>query len=184
MCRACQAEYDDPANRSFHAQPNACADCGLELDRPIGDVARAIRSGAIVAVKGLGGFHLFVDARNDEAIRRLRKRKMREKKPFALMCFSVELVEEWCELSQPERELLMSSEAPVVLLRRGLMSHQRSRRAIPISESCCRTLRSINSSCINWAPRSSPQAATCHKSRSALMSVKQGAAWPTSLTKF
>jgi hydrogenase maturation protein HypF len=118
MCRACQTEYDDPSNRRFHAQPNACPDCGPQLDRNIDDVAGAIRSGAVVAVKGLGGFHLMVDARNEEAICRLRERKAREEKPFALMFPSLEAVEEWCELSPPELQLLMSPPAPIVLLRR------------------------------------------------------------------
>lgn len=98
MCAACQAEYDDPANRRFHAQPNACPVCGprvslcdakgrgLAVDDPIAEAIRRIRQGHIVAVKGLGGFHLAVDATNAEAVTRLRRRKHREEKPFALMC--------------------------------------------------------------------------------------------------
>jgi len=118
MCCVCQAEYDDPNDRRFHAQPNACPDCGPQLDRPIRDAADAIRQGSIVAVKGLGGFHLIVDARNDAAIRRLRERKAREEKPFALMFPSPEAVEESCELSPVESRLLRSPEAPIVLVRR------------------------------------------------------------------
>lgn len=118
MCIACQAEYSDPHDRRFHAQPNACPDCGPELDRPIRDVAQAIRGGAIVAVKGLGGFHLIVDARNEDSIRRLRARKGREEKPFALMFPTLEAIEQWCELSQLEAKLLRSPQAPIVLVRR------------------------------------------------------------------
>jgi hydrogenase maturation protein HypF len=118
MCRACQSEYDDRRDRRFHAQPNACRDCGPQLARPIRDVADAIRRGMIVAVKGLGGFHLFVDAQNNKAISRLRERKARGEKPFALMFPSVKVVEEWCKCSPAELQLLMSAEAPIVLLRR------------------------------------------------------------------
>ena len=118
MCRDCRAEYDDSGNRRFHAQPNACPACGPQLNRPIRDVADAIQRGAIVAVKGLGGFHLMVDARNDAAIRRLRQRKRREEKPFALMFPTLETVEQWCAVSPLESGLLRSPESPIVLLRR------------------------------------------------------------------
>ncbi|MBI2933466.1 MAG: carbamoyltransferase HypF [Planctomycetes bacterium] len=118
MCGACRAEYDDPSDRRFHAQPNACPACGPKLDRPIRDVADTIRRGAIIAVKGLGGFHLVVDARNDAALRRLRERKAREEKPFALMFPTVEAVREWCRVSPVEARLLASPESPIVLLRR------------------------------------------------------------------
>ena len=145
MCPQCQAEYDDPRNRRFHAQPNACPVCGprLELwrsgvrqnaadssiarDQPrsaersyeaLLAAAKAIREGKIVAVKGLGGFHLMADARNDKAIRLLRERKQREEKPFALMFPSLESVKAECEVSPLEERLLRSPEAPIVLLRR------------------------------------------------------------------
>jgi hydrogenase maturation protein HypF len=138
MCSACKAEYDDPANRRFHAQPNACPDCGphLELwDRSAGAppakplpiarnhfallvAAEAIRRGQIVAVKGLGGFHLMVDARNEAAVRRLRKRKHRDERPFALMFPSLESVKSVCEVSPLEVRLLRSPESPIVLLKR------------------------------------------------------------------
>jgi hydrogenase maturation protein HypF len=131
MCDECRAEYEDPLNRRFHAQPNACPKCGpqLELWDPKGEVlaerhevlleaAEAIRRGEILALKGLGGFHLIVDARDDEAVNRLRERKRREEKPFALMYPSLELVKEHCRLSKLEERLLTSPEAPIVLLRR------------------------------------------------------------------
>jgi hydrogenase maturation protein HypF len=120
MCCACRAEYERANDRRFHAQPNACPDCGPQLDRPIREICETIRSGAIVAVKGLGGFHLVVDARNDDSIRRLRERKAREEKPFALMFPSLETVEEWCELSPFESRLLKSPEAPIVIARRRI----------------------------------------------------------------
>ena len=131
MCERCRKEYEDPANRRFHAQPNACPDCGphLELWNPAGKplalhhqallaAASAIRDGQIAAVKGLGGFHLMVDARNDEAVRRLRARKHREEKPFALMYPWIESVKADCQVSDTEEHLLRSMESPIVLLRR------------------------------------------------------------------
>jgi hydrogenase maturation protein HypF len=131
MCPDCQREYDDPNDRRFHAQPTACPVCGprLELWNEDGkEVSRdgdaflgaeqAIRSGKIVAVKGLGGFHLIVDARSDEAVRRLRERKHREEKPFALMFPSIEAVLDECVVSDFERRLLLSPESPIVLLER------------------------------------------------------------------
>lgn len=131
MCPACEAEYRDPLDRRFHAQPNACPDCGphVELWRPDGsivatherallDAAAAIRDGAIVAVKGLGGFHLFVDATNADAVARLRSRKHREEKPLALMLASIDDAEAFCTVSPIERRLLLSPEAPIVLIDR------------------------------------------------------------------
>jgi hydrogenase maturation protein HypF len=120
MCVACQAEYHDPSNRRFHAQPNACPNCGPRLDRPIQDVAAAIRRGAIVSIKGLGGFHLMVDARDDASVRRLRERKARGEKPFALMFRSLEDVATYCDISAAESRILRSPEAPIVLLRRRM----------------------------------------------------------------
>ncbi|MGC3958582.1 MAG: carbamoyltransferase HypF [Verrucomicrobiota bacterium] len=139
MCPSCQAEYDDPNDRRFHAQPNACPDCGPQLELWPGDgqatndepprrlargndallaAAHVIRCGHIVAVKGIGGFHLFVDARNDEAVRRLRERKHREEKPFALLFPTLESVKAACAVSPLEERLLQSPEAPIVLLRK------------------------------------------------------------------
>lgn len=130
MCEACLAEYEDPLDRRFHAQPNACPDCGpqLALWNATGDplatrndaliaAADAIRAGRIVALKGLGGFHLICDARNNEAVHELRRRKHREQKPLALMVASVEAVHCACFVSDLERSLLASPESPIVLLR-------------------------------------------------------------------
>jgi hydrogenase maturation protein HypF len=139
MCPQCQAEYNDPRDRRFHAQPNACPVCGPQLelwdrkgrglpsDEPrsfersrgaIVAATDAIRQGQIVAVKGLGGFHLMVAAHNDEAVRRLRELKHREEKPFALMFPSLPAIKAACEVSPLEERLLRSPEAPIVLLRR------------------------------------------------------------------
>lgn len=131
MCPDCEEEYHNPSDRRFHAQPNACPVCGphLELWNPKGEVlatgdealrsaAAALREGKILAVKGLGGFHLMVDARNSDAIRRLRERKPRRDKPFALMVRDLEQARLLCELT-PEAELFLASpEAPIVLLPR------------------------------------------------------------------
>jgi hydrogenase maturation protein HypF len=129
LCPDCQAEYDDPADRRFHAQPNACPICGphLELWNRSGEViadrddallqaAAAVRSGQILALKGLGGFHLIVDARNDVAVKRLRDRKHRPDKPFAVMFPSIDRVREYCQINPLATQLLQSANAPIVLL--------------------------------------------------------------------
>jgi hydrogenase maturation protein HypF len=132
QCAQCQAEYDDPLNRRFHAQPNACPSCGPHLElwgrsgerlvRGDGQVlsaaANAIRSGRVVAIKGLGGFHLVVAAHEPEAVVRLRELKHREEKPLALMCPSMASARGLCEVSALEERLLRSPESPIVLLRR------------------------------------------------------------------
>ena len=129
MCPHCQAEYENPLNRRFHAQPNACPQCGphLELWDPTGarrtgilpvlqETAAAIRDGKIVAIKGLGGFHLIADAGNRETVELLRLRKRRSQKPFALMYPNLELVKQHCQVSPVEERLLLSPESPIVLL--------------------------------------------------------------------
>src|SRR5581483_5686637 len=130
MCPACQAEYDDPLNRRFHAQPNACWDYGPRLELwdhagtqirhgdPITQAVSALKAGFIVAVKGLGGFHLAVDATNISAVSLLRERKHRVEKPFAIMVPSLAQAQEFCELSVAEAEVLESIQRPIVLLRR------------------------------------------------------------------
>ena len=120
MCRACQAEYDDPGNRRFHAQPNACAECGPQLSAPISEAQRRLSEGEIVAIRGLGGFHLACDPRNDGAVRRLRERKRRSDKPFALMARDVAAVEAFCVVSDDDRRALVGTRCPIVVLpRRG-----------------------------------------------------------------
>jgi len=116
LCPACREEYENPANRRFHAQPNACPVCGPKLDGTIAAVAEALLRGQIVALKGIGGFQLLVDARQPAAVARLRQRKHREEKPFALMMPSLEMVREYCEIAPAEVELLESQAAPIVLL--------------------------------------------------------------------
>jgi len=130
MCATCQAEYDDPRSRRFHAQPNACWECGPRLefwssaDRmlavcdPIAETIAALRAGQIVAIKGLGGFHLAADALNTTAVDLLRRRKHRADKPFAVMVPNLEAVEEFCEIGSAERAILSSLQRPIVLLRR------------------------------------------------------------------
>ncbi len=127
MCSACQAEYDDPSNRRFHAQPNACPVCGPRLwltdaagreiacDDPIKETADALRAGEVVAIKGLGGFHLAADACNEEAVSRLRSRKHREEKPLALMVPSLEAAQALVNLDPVSQAALVSRERPIVL---------------------------------------------------------------------
>ncbi len=131
MCRRCREEFEDPSNRRFHAQPIACPECGPQLelwthagaavgrgDEALLAAAAELRSGRIVAVKGLGGFHLLADARKEEAVLRLRRNKRREEKPFAVLFPDVASVRLACRLSIAEEALLVSSAAPIVLLRR------------------------------------------------------------------
>jgi len=116
LCPACREEYQNPANRRFHAQPNACPVCGPKLDGTIAAVADALCSGQIVALKGIGGFQLLADARQPAAVARLRQRKHREEKPFALMMPSLAVAREYCHIAPAEVELLESPAAPIVLL--------------------------------------------------------------------
>lgn len=124
MCEACEAEYYAPDNRRFHAQPNACAACGPrvwfegEPDKAWEDTANeALARGEILAIKGIGGFHLAVDATNEEAVARLRERKGRKDKPFAVMARDLETVARYAELGDAS-ELLLSRQRPIVLLRK------------------------------------------------------------------
>jgi len=118
MCPGCDSEYHNPNDRRFHAQPNACPVCGPRISAPISDAREWLRDGAILAIKGLGGYHLVCDASNHDAVERLRQRKRRGNKPFAIMARGLEDVERFCELSKSERVLLMSVQRPIVLLRR------------------------------------------------------------------
>jgi len=116
LCPRCREEYENPADRRFHAQPNACPVCGPKLDGSLEDAVEALRQGEIVALKGIGGFQLLVDARNPAAVARLRERKHREEKPFALMMPSLDVARTYCEISPAEVQLLESQAAPIVLL--------------------------------------------------------------------
>ena len=144
MCPDCQTEYEQPLDRRFHAQPNACPVCGPQLalygpppgkdrfDPPAGDsltliaeqdealrrTGAALSAGQIVAVKGLGGFHLMVDAGNAAAVARLREHKPRRAKPFAVMARDLVQAQTLCRIPAPAETLLTSAEAPIVLLRR------------------------------------------------------------------
>lgn len=131
MCPACREEYENPHDRRFHAQPNACPSCGphLELWETNGKVltknhdalqqsANMVREGKILALKGIGGFLLMVDARNHDAVMRLRARKQREEKPFAVMYPSLTTIKAECHVSVLEERLLQSPESPIVLLAR------------------------------------------------------------------
>jgi hydrogenase maturation protein HypF len=131
MCPDCEREYTDPKDRRFHAQPVACPACGPHLElwdargAPLNthhdaliEAARHVREGRIVAVKGLGGFHLIADATNESAVRALRTRKRHTHKPFAVMLSTVEDVAATCEVSPDERVCLASTAAPIVLLSR------------------------------------------------------------------
>ncbi len=128
MCPACLSEYHNPRDRRFHAQPIACPTCGPQLSFVVNGNSTAhgndaleeartwIRQGKIIAVKGLGGYHLACDAANPQAVAELRRRKKRSDKPFALMAFDIQAVDQCCILQPAERELLISREKPVVLL--------------------------------------------------------------------
>lgn len=115
MCAACRREYEDPGDRRFHAEPIACPACGPRLSMPLRAAVELMRGGGVLAVKGLGGYHLACDAASEEAVARLRARKHREDKPFAVMAEEPGLLGEVSEL---EEELLRSRERPIVLLRR------------------------------------------------------------------
>src|SRR6266496_474745 len=143
MCAECEREYHDPLDRRFHAQPNACPRCGPQLqlwndngvvvserDDALRQAADVVRSGKILALKGIGGFQLLVDARNETAVSRLRTRKYREEKPFAVMYPSLDAVRMDCEISDLEERLFLSPESPIVLL--GRLSEIRN----PQSASC------------------------------------------------
>ncbi|MBI4734012.1 MAG: carbamoyltransferase HypF, partial [Rubrobacteridae bacterium] len=135
MCEKCSSEYGDPANRRFHAEPNACPVCGPKLrivrskereawvasretDNSTKAVRLLLREGKILAIKGIGGFHLACDAQSVGAIHELRTRKQRQGKPFALMCRDLEVVREHCELSVEGEKIITSPARPILLLKR------------------------------------------------------------------
>lgn len=128
LCELCHQEYQNPASRRFHAQPNACAQCGPQLQLfdgqaqaltevdPLTETIRRLQAGQIVAIKGLGGYHLVVDGCNDHAVQRLRRRKQRDDKPFAVMSASLEQAERYAQISNDEARLLQGPQRPIVLL--------------------------------------------------------------------
>jgi hydrogenase maturation protein HypF len=134
MCPDCEREYQDPLDRRFHAQPVACPVCGPHVwleermkvagqksqvhDDAILETQRLLKEGKIIAIKGLGGFHLACDATNAQAVTELRNRKLRVDKPFAIMMPGIETVEKHCHINDSERELLLSAARPIVLLKR------------------------------------------------------------------
>jgi hydrogenase maturation protein HypF len=132
MCEACSAEYHDLSDRRFHAQPNACAVCGPQLelvipceekklsrvDDPVRATRHLLSEGKIIAIKGLGGFHLACDATNREAVLKLRKRKRKSNKPFALMAADIETIRRYCFVSETEEEALLSPKRPIALLKK------------------------------------------------------------------
>jgi len=130
MCEMCQDEYDDPNHRRFHAQPNACPTCGpgltllnhklekIDVPDVISEVCRLLKDGKIVAIKGLGGYHLACDALNPEAVYRLRSKKYREHKAFAVMVRDIETAKRFCYVNGEEEKLLTGTIRPIVLLRK------------------------------------------------------------------
>jgi len=130
MCRQCESEYQDPLDRRFHAQPNACSTCGPQVSLwdsqqreimvadPIKKAAQLLQDGYIVAIKGLGGFHLACDATSRKTVATLRKRKYREDKPFALMALNIEMIKESFEMDEDEKNLLLSQRRPIVILKK------------------------------------------------------------------
>jgi hydrogenase maturation protein HypF len=130
MCKACRKEYEDPMDRRFHAQPVACWDCGprvmlgdrsgqrVESSDPIGEAIGLLKRGKTLAIKGLGGFHLAVNATDGSAVERLRERKCREEKPLALMSMTLEQISRYAHMTTLETDLLQALERPIVLLRK------------------------------------------------------------------
>jgi hydrogenase maturation protein HypF len=118
MCDECRAEYENPADRRFHAQPNACPACGPALSAPIAEAQRRLADGEILAIKGLGGFHLACDARNPGAVGRLRARKRRSDKPFAVMVGNLDAARELCVVDDAAARALNGPRHPIVILPR------------------------------------------------------------------
>ncbi|MDR1614285.1 MAG: carbamoyltransferase HypF [Campylobacteraceae bacterium] len=129
MCPKCEAEYNDPLNRRYHAQPISCPDCGpvvkfydlkgsVTKENPIEKLAYAINEGKITALKGMGGFHIICDALNERAILRLREKKRRKSKPFAVLFASIEMIKEYCDITKEEEKALLSQIRPIVLVKK------------------------------------------------------------------
>ncbi len=129
MCPDCEREYHDQKNRRFHAQPNACGDCGPQVEfkvqssefgiksgKAMEKAINLLKNGGIVAIKGLGGFHIACDATNDNAVKKLREKKRKSNKPFAVMAPDIENIRRFCHVSDDERKALQSNKRPIVLL--------------------------------------------------------------------
>ena len=116
MCDECAKDYEDIHNRRYHAQPISCPRCGPKLSHTVKEAADAIKNGKIVAVKGIGGFHIVCDAGNEEVLQRLRSFKNRPSKPFALMCRDIDQIRDLAEIDAKEEELLTSNARPIVIL--------------------------------------------------------------------
>lgn len=134
MCEDCKKEYDNPLSRRFHAQPNCCEKCGptlfltdnkgkkIKCEDPVKETIALLEAGKIVAIKGIGGFHLVCDGRNEQVITLLRERKHRKDKPLALMAKSIKIAKEICYISDKEEEVLISSKRPIVILKKKMPS--------------------------------------------------------------
>jgi hydrogenase maturation protein HypF len=169
MCAVCLAEYDNPRDRRFHAQPNACPHCGPQLEYwdqkgkvfAIGEAAllatvKAIKTEKILAIKGLGGFHLVVDASNFEAVQKLRDRKQRPHKPLALMYPNLEQIKQDCWVNDQEEKLLLSAASPIVLLKRKFDPSQSSSESLNSSQCPLKSLKPPHSSLERLEPPQSP----------------------------
>ncbi len=119
MCSYCQEEYENPLNRRYHAQPISCHNCGPQLNSSIQDIAQRIKEGYIVAIKGIGGFHIVCDATNGDTLKQLRKYKNRPTKPFAIMFKNLEELKISANISKNEEKILISKEAPIVILKKA-----------------------------------------------------------------
>jgi len=137
MCDDCKKEYENPADRRFHAQPTACPVCGPQIEMWDSNgkllaekhsalllTVKKIKSGFVAALKGLGGFQLLVDAENFSAVQKLRERKLRDEKPFAVMFPTIESIKHVCEINQEEERILLSPESPIVIVKKKKLSSQ------------------------------------------------------------
>ncbi len=116
MCKSCEEEYNNPLDRRYHAEPIGCWDCGARLDSTIDDIVKFLLNGDILAIKGVGGYHLVCDATNDNAVQKLRDRKNRPTKPFAVMVKDMKMAKEMAYINAKEEELLTSKERPIVIV--------------------------------------------------------------------
>jgi hydrogenase maturation protein HypF len=116
MCKECESEYSDPTSRRYHAQPIGCHECGATLTKSIDEIVADINDGKIVAIKGVGGYHLVCDAQNDKAIQTLRERKNRPSKPFAVMVKDLDMAKEFAFVNDKESLVLSSNKRPIVIL--------------------------------------------------------------------